>query len=63
MYDIGLASTTGTPARRPSRTSLRVLWALNRPPIRSASRSTTKNPALCRVAAYFGPGLPKPTIR
>src|SRR5690606_12923710 len=29
---------------------------------RRASSSTTRNPALCRVPSYLGPGLPRPTI-
>ena len=62
MYVRGLASVTGTPASRPSATSLRVRCALNRAPIRSASRSTTICPALCRFPAYSGPGLPSPAI-
>src|SRR5699024_5797647 len=28
---------------------------------RSASSSTTRNPTLCRVHSYLGPGLPSPT--
>ncbi len=30
---------------------------------RAASASTNQHPALCRVAAYSRPGLPRPTIR
>ncbi len=30
---------------------------------RAASRSTSTNPMLCRVAAYSGPGLPSPAMR
>src|SRR6266702_610406 len=61
MYDRGRASVTTCPARRPSAMSLRVRCALNRAPIRSASAAITMCPALCRVAAYSGPGLPRPT--
>src|SRR3954451_15291276 len=63
MNDRGFSSTTGTPARRPSTTSELLLCALNFAPIRSASSSTTRNPALCRVNAYRDPGLPRPTTR
>ena len=31
--------------------------------VRSASSSSTICPTLCRVSAYFGPGLPRPTTR
>ena len=54
----GLASTTrGAPASRPSTTSAGALCALNFAPIRSASRSTTMKPTLCRLPAYAGPGV------
>src|SRR3989442_14841660 len=66
MYDRGLASTTRRPPRRASATSLVLpepLCALKRSPALAASRSTTANPTLCRVSAYFKPGLPSPTTR
>ena len=34
----------------------------NVPPLRRASSSANQKPALCRVRAYSGPGLPRPTI-
>src|SRR4051812_28408220 len=61
MNDIGFASTTRSPDSRPSTTWDRLLWLLNLPPIRSASRSATMNPTLWRFPAYSGPGLPRPT--
>src|SRR5882757_3276451 len=63
MNDRGLASTTRRPDRRPSTTSAPLLWPLNLPPTRAASSSATRKPMLCRLPAYWGPGLPSPTTR
>src|SRR5260370_1179818 len=58
----GLARVTGNPASRPVASAARDRSRLKRAPTRSASRSATMNPALCRLAAYSGPGLPSPAI-
>ena len=60
MYVSGLRSAR----RRPStRTSARwpLNFALNVPPCRRASSSTTMNPTLCRSRSCRRPGLPSPT--
>ena len=66
MYERGSASTTrgaGGGPSRPSTTSARALCLENRPPTRSASRSRTRKPTLCRFPRYAGPGFPSPTTR
>src|SRR4051794_17173387 len=75
MYVVGLASTTrgpgAPPGRTPSRASATAAWgrrdskpdarAPNVAPVRRASSSRTIWPTLCRLPAYWGPGLPRPT--
>src|SRR5689334_14042155 len=39
----------------------RALWEVSLAPAREASSSTTMAPTLCRLPAYLGPGLPRPT--
>src|SRR5690606_21818067 len=39
----------------------RARCVVKRPPVRCASSSTTIWPTLCRLFAYPGPGLPRPT--
>src|SRR5215213_2738421 len=66
MYVVGRARTTRRPARRPSpaRAPARApLPAASRIPAREASTSSTIAPTLCRLPAYPGPGLPRPTTR
>src|SRR5690242_18772055 len=62
MKDWGRTSRVGTSFTRPSPTRAPdcVLRAGSIPQ-RSARRSTTTKPALCRVLAYLRPGLPRPT--
>ena len=55
------AASRARPADRrragPRRRRRGALCDLNFAPIRSASRSTTRNPTLCRLPAYAGPGV------
>ena len=60
MNDFGLTSTTRAPAIRPSTTSQPPLWALNRPPIRSASRSAHHEAGVVPGAGVAGPGVAEP---
>src|SRR6266699_3256840 len=61
MDVVGLSTRTGTPstdpaltrARSPRRNEGNSQWA--------TSASASQKPALWRVAAYSGPGLPRPT--
>src|SRR3989454_9211623 len=51
----------GTPATSPSVTRARSPRRKGGNPQRATSASANQKPALCRVAAYSGPGLPRPT--
>ena len=59
--DHGPAVGPGRPEGRPRPGPPGPRCALNLAPSRAASRSTTMKPTLCRLAAYAGPGLPRPT--
>src|SRR2546428_9643007 len=61
MYVVGLSRRTGTPATSPSVTRARSPRRKGGNPQRATSASANQKPALCRVAAYSGPGLPRPT--
>src|SRR5687768_12973661 len=61
MYVCGLSSVAGSPPRRPSATSPWNFFRNAGRPARSQSSSSTTKPRLCRVPAYFSPGLPSPT--
>src|SRR6218665_1688896 len=63
MKQVSFASTSfGPPGRRkPSATRAGVLCVVNRTPSRVASSSHTIWPTLCRLRAYWAPGLPNPT--
>src|SRR5437762_13649398 len=52
---------TGTPSTSPSVTRARSPRRNGGNPQRATSASANQKPALCRVAAYSGPGLPRPT--
>ena len=56
----GLASITVVPVDLAHPTSAFESFRVTRMPLRSASRSTARNPRLCGVSAYSSPGLPKP---
>src|SRR5699024_10369493 len=68
MYPVEVPSTTrgpGSPGMlpvgsRPVPTFDRSFVRVRDVPIREASSATTSCPMLCRVASYFGPGLPRP---
>src|SRR5207237_134550 len=61
MYVCGRSTATGPPPARPCpSTAFQRVWSSGTPSLRAAS-SATRNPALCRVAAYFWPGFPRPT--
>src|SRR5713101_6682942 len=62
MYDSGFPRVTGRPASQPTATAAPEESRLKRTPILAASRSATRYPALCRLPAYRGPGLPSPAI-
>src|SRR5438093_5405351 len=51
----------GTPSTSPSDTRARSPRRNGGNPQRATSASASQKPALCRVAAYSGPGLPRPT--
>src|SRR2546425_7563292 len=51
----------GTPSTSPSDTRARSPRRNGGNPQRATSASANQKPALCRVAAYSGPGLPRPT--
>src|SRR5437660_3120254 len=59
----GFTSATGSPAIIPSPTRAPCRVVLRAIPWRCERRSATMNPTLCRVPAYSGPGLPRPTTR
>src|SRR5437879_7717094 len=61
MYVVGLSTRTGTLVTRPSETRARSPRRNGGNPHRATSASASQKPALCRVAAYSGPGLPRPT--
>src|SRR3989454_3834268 len=61
MYVVGLSRRTETPATSPSVTRARSPRRKGGNPQRATSASANQKPALCRVAAYSGPGLPRPT--
>src|SRR5256884_5084036 len=61
MYVVGLSTRTGTPATSPWETRARSPRRNGGNPHRATSASASRKPALCRVAAYSGPGLPRPT--
>src|SRR5947199_6524208 len=61
MEVVGLSTRTGTPATLPSETRARSPRRNGGNPHRATSASASQKPALCRVAAYSGPGLPRPT--
>src|SRR5579875_2228514 len=52
----------GCPVRRTRAASAPALCARNAVAASRAIRSTTMAPTLCRLPAYLGPGLPRPTI-
>ena len=62
MYVCGFASASSRPSSGRSSTDDASRWR-PRPacPARSASRSSTIQPTLCRVSAYWLPGFPRPT--
>src|SRR3989442_1212983 len=61
MYVVGLSRRTGRPCASPSVTRARSPRRKGGNPQRATSASANQKPALCRVAAYSGPGLPRPT--
>src|SRR5207248_11187062 len=61
MYVVGLRTRTGMPSTLPSLTRARSPRRKAGNPQRATSASASQNPTLCRVAAYAGPGLPRPT--
>src|SRR3989449_11119320 len=61
MYVVGLSTRTGTPCTAPSLKRARSPRRNGGNPQRATSASANQKPALCRVAAYSGPGLPRPT--
>jgi hypothetical protein len=58
----GLARSTSRPASSIAATRQRGPAIRNRAPARSARCSTTEKPALWRVPANHGPGLPRPAM-
>src|SRR6266568_625931 len=62
MNVCGLAKSTSCPASRPRPTSALASGRSTRIEPRFASSSTARNPRLCGVHWYSGPGFPSPTI-
>src|SRR5688572_22937990 len=61
MYVVGFSSTVACPPTFVCENSPLNLAVDRGAPQRCASRSTTMNPMLWRVASYSFPGLPRPT--
>ena len=63
MYVCGLRTRTGRPSHVPCACAC-ALAAARTVPLSSAPArwSANRNPALCRVPSYSGPGLPSPTM-
>src|SRR6266704_1139212 len=61
MYVVGLSTRTGTLSTAPSVTRARSPRRNGGSPQRATHASASQKPALWRVAAYSGPGLPRPT--
>src|SRR5881296_1120187 len=58
---MGLRTRTGTPSTSPAVARARSARRNGGNPQRATSASASQKPALWRVAAYSGPGLPRPT--
>src|SRR5437879_3311643 len=58
---VGLSTRTGTPSTAPSVARARSARRNGGNPQRATSASASQKPALWRVAAYSGPGFPRPT--
>src|SRR2546421_11018396 len=61
MNVVGLRTRTGTPATAPSVARARSARRNGGSCQCAATASASRKPALWRVAAYSGPGLPRPT--